>query len=132
MHAHRAFAARPESAGEARRFVAGQLRSARCEALVEPATLLVSELVTNALLHAGTDVDVRVDVAGDRLRVEVHDLSPAPPRRRHYGLDASTGRGLHMLDAVASDWGVQATSTGKAMWFTISTMHPSAGETPPP
>lgn len=96
--------------------------------LVEPATLLVSELVTNALLHARSKIGVTLVVDHDELRVEVHDASRTVPRPRRYSPEAATGRGLHMLDCVASDWGVRATADGKAMWFTISTMHPSGLE----
>lgn len=130
MQAERKFPAHPRSAGEARRFVADALRSWGRDSLVESAALLVSELVTNALLHARTDIDVVLRVEPDRLRVEVHDLNAALPRPRRYSLEASTGRGLHLLETVATDWGVQATSTGKAMWFTISTMYDPSEDVP--
>jgi anti-sigma regulatory factor (Ser/Thr protein kinase) len=128
VKARQPFFARPESAGDARRFVAETLRDWGLPGLVEPATLLVSELVTNALLHARSEIDVTLVVDHDELRVEVHDASRAVPRARRYSPEAATGRGLHMLDCVATDWGVRATASGKAMWFTISTMHPSGLE----
>lgn len=128
VEAHRPFVARPESAGEARRFVADTLQAWNFPELIDPATLLVSELVTNALLHARSEIDVLLAVGDDELRVEVHDTSPVMPRPRQYSPEAVTGRGLHMLDCVATDWGARATTGGKAMWFTISTMHPSGLE----
>lgn len=128
VQAHQPFLARPESAGDARRFVADTLAGWGLPGLIDPATLLVSELVTNALLHAHSEIDVTLVVGDDELRVEVHDTSRVVPRPRSYSPEAATGRGLHMLDCVASDWGVRATARGKAMWFTISTMHPSGLE----
>ena len=128
MEAEREFPATPESARAARRFVGDVLLDWELPQLIEPAALLVSELVTNALLHARSDIDVKLRVADDNLRVEVHDSSPVLPRPRNYRPEAATGRGLHMLDWVATDWGVEADSTGKAMWFTISTMHPTGLE----
>lgn len=128
VRAHQPFPARAESAGDARRFAGDVLHSWDLPELVEPATLLVSELVTNALLHAHSEIDVVLVVEDDELRVEVHDTSPVLPKPRRYSPEAATGRGLHMLDWVATDWGVRATAGGKAMWFTISTMHPTGLE----
>lgn len=131
VQVQRTFPAHARSAGDARRFVADALRQWGCDGLVDTATLLVSELVTNALLHARTDIDVHLGVSDDELRVEVHDLSPVLPRPRRYSLEASTGRGLHLLETVATDWGVQATAGGKAMWFTISTMYGESDDVEP-
>ena len=89
--------------------------------LIETAVLLVSEVVTNALLHAGTDIDVRRGAGRlDGLRVEVGDGSPHLPSRRRYAATAGTGRGLLMLESMVDDWGVTRHRAGKTVWFRIS------------
>ena len=82
--------------------------------------LLVSEVVTNALLHAGTDIDVAAVLGVDGLRVEVGDGSPHLPSRRRYAATAGTGRGLLMLESMVDDWGVTRRPAGKVVWFRIS------------
>jgi anti-sigma regulatory factor (Ser/Thr protein kinase) len=114
----------PSSVGEARRFVrrhATQLGAD--EDAQDRVTLLVSELVTNAVLHARTVVLLGLADLGDCLRVTVTDGSPAMPRRRHFGALETTGRGLQMLNALAADHGVDSddrvASGGKTVWFTV-------------
>jgi hypothetical protein len=91
--------------------------------LVDAATLGVSELVTNALLHAGGGIAVRISDTDGRLRVEVYDESPTLPERvPSVGLEADTnpsmvGRGLRILDAISLAWGVYDEETGKCVWF---------------
>ena len=81
--------------------------------------LLVSELVTNAILHVGSGVEVNVHVReSGTVRVDVRDPSRFAPRRRDPGLD-STGRGLVLLDALADRWGVDVTNDGKSVWFEL-------------
>src|SRR3954470_16853174 len=96
------------------------LEGAGRDDLVEPAVLLVSELVTNALLHAGTDIDLVAEVDGGGLRVEVGDGSPHLPSRRRYAATAGTGRGLMMLESMVDDWGVTRHRRGKTVWFRLS------------
>src|SRR3954469_9644903 len=96
------------------------LEGAGRDDLVEPAVLLVSELVTNALLHAGTDIDLVAEVDGQGLRVEVGDGSPHLPSRRRYAATAGTGRGLMMLESMVDDWGVTRHRRGKTVWFRLS------------
>ena len=87
---------------------------------VDAASLLVSELVTNAIVHARTDVELRL-MADDRmLRAEVSDGNPTfPSPRRPMGL-AGTGRGLLLMDDLASRWGVSPTGAGKTVWFELT------------
>src|SRR4029453_544799 len=93
----------------ARGFVAALLGSG--SDLEETARLLVSEAVTNAVLHSasgedGGSFEVRCRIARERLRVEVHDGgAPQSPRRRVHHLDALTGRGLDLVDLLAASWG---------------------------
>lgn len=112
-------AAEPISAARARQLVTDALRRSRCEALADVAELLVSELVTNAILHARTDVTVRVDVDTARLRVEVRDETLVEPQLRRYREDATTGRGMFLVETLASRWGSQAHQGGKAVWFEL-------------
>jgi anti-sigma regulatory factor (Ser/Thr protein kinase) len=117
-----AFAAEPTSATAARRFVRQTLHSAGLEqGICDRAELIVSELVTNAVLHAGTGPIVSVRIEEENVRIEVEDTSPVAPVLREYGLDASTGRGLRVVSTAASEWGVETTSSGKAVWATLFT-----------
>lgn len=83
--------------------------------------LLTNELVTNAILHADSEIDVVVDVTGGRVRVEVRDRATRAPRRRWSEPTATAGRGLALVEALASDWGVDAIpGEGKAVWFEVA------------
>lgn len=111
----------PKSAGEARRF-AGELlsewhiRQETCDVVV----LLVSELVTNAILHAGLTFGLELKQVDDnKLRIEVRDPSPAPVQPRHFTTDAGTGRGFMLIEALAIDWGWDAGPDGKVVWFEV-------------
>jgi anti-anti-sigma factor len=81
--------------------------------------LCVSEVVTNALIHAHSRPVMAVGFAGDLVRVEVADQDSTLPVRRPYSTTATTGRGLHILDELAQEWGVERTPTGKVVWFTF-------------
>jgi anti-sigma regulatory factor (Ser/Thr protein kinase) len=110
----------PTSARIARRFVVSAVHEFGLEAHGEVAELLTSELVTNVILHARTDVVLRVrPTNGDGVRVEVVDRSVAPPALRDYGAEAATGRGLALVEAMASAWGSDAGSGGKVVWFEL-------------
>ena len=87
--------------------------------LTETAELLISEVVTNALVHAGTPIDVAFSVTAGGLRVDVGDGSPHLPLRRSYGATAGTGRGLMLLEKMVDDWGVVPSRHGKTVWFSL-------------
>lgn len=108
------------SVGEARAHVRWLLESTGREDLLDTALLLVSEVVTNALLHAGTDIDVAAVLDDAGLRIEIGDGSPHLPSRRRYAATAGTGRGLLMLEALVDDWGVSQHRDGKTVWFRLS------------
>jgi anti-sigma regulatory factor (Ser/Thr protein kinase) len=80
---------------------------------------LISELATNAVIHARTEFTLELSRHGDRLRVCVRDASSAQPGVRRYADDSSTGRGLRLVDSMASDWGVQSITFGKIIWFEL-------------
>ena len=81
--------------------------------------LCLSEVVTNAVLHAVPPIHVLGDVVGSKVRIEVSDGSIAAPLRRTPKNSSPTGRGLILLDHLASAWGVDITGSGKTVWFEI-------------
>ena len=121
----------PSSVAEARRLVRRALTEAGHDELVEAAELATSELVTNALVHAGTHIDLAVMVRAGGVRVEIVDGSAHLPTERAYGTAAGTGRGLIMVDQLVDDWGMtrrQVGLPGKVVWFEIGTEGPAEGE----
>ena len=112
----------PPDAGSARRarsLVAEVLEDAGFHDLADVALLLVSEMVTNAVLHAATEVELLVVVEEDRLRIEVRDGSPVLPGVRHYDEAATTGRGMGLVELLATTWGVEPQAAGKTVWCTL-------------
>jgi anti-sigma regulatory factor (Ser/Thr protein kinase) len=107
------------SAAAARRFTVDVLQRWGCADLVDTATLLVSELVTNAVLHARSASRLVLRNTGDRLRVEITDDSAAAPTRRSYSADAGTGRGMMLVEALAVRWGSERAGDGKRVWFEL-------------
>jgi hypothetical protein len=108
------------SAGEARRLLRDAL-SGEPDDSVDAAQVAVSEIVTNALVHAGTPMRLRVLLGRPSgLRVELGDGSPHLPHRRDYSAVASTGRGLHVVGEVADRWGAYPSGDGKVVWFEIA------------
>lgn len=103
----------------ARRLVRELLTEAGRDDWVDAAELAVSELVTNAALHAQTTIEVAVTLGAHELRVEVQDHSPAGPRQRSYGTQATTGRGMGMVAAVTDRCGVVQRPDGKTAWFVL-------------
>ena len=116
---HQAFPSTPASAGDARRFVDSVLCDADLADLAYTATMLVSELVANAVLHTGTPVEVVVRAGGDWVRVEVHDGSQVLPVRKNYSNLSGTGRGLMLVERMAAHWGAEGTAGGKVVWFEL-------------
>jgi anti-sigma regulatory factor (Ser/Thr protein kinase) len=120
----RRFARRPEEVAAARRFVRGGLT--RGSEAWETAQLLVSETVTSSLDHAAASdtgsgtLEVGYAVVGRRLRVEVSDDGgPARLRRRIGAVRSAGGRGLELVRALASRWGVRESSAGRTIWFEV-------------
>jgi DNA-binding NarL/FixJ family response regulator len=107
------------SAPSARRFVNEALRRWDCADLLDVVQLLTSEIVTNAIVHAGTALDVRVSLLTDRVRVEVHDFSPADPEQRQADVEDTSGRGIALVDTLARSWGTDRRPEGKTVWFEV-------------
>lgn len=103
----------------ARRLVADSLAGLDQEPLVDVTLLLLSEVVTNAVLHAGTPIDLSLEADNAHVRVEVVDESPHLPSPRGYGEDATTGRGLALVESLASAYGVERRPPGKVVWFEV-------------
>lgn len=109
----------PTSVGRARTFLRSALGDWDADVFEETATLLVSEVVTNLVLHARTVGELVVQLADDRLRVELHDGTRSLPQTKHYGLEATTGRGIGLLDTMSAAWGAEVTPSGKRVWFEL-------------
>jgi anti-sigma regulatory factor (Ser/Thr protein kinase) len=105
----------PRSVRDARRFVGSLVRE---PGLRETGELLVSELTTNALRHAGGPFEVRVK-ATPRLRVEVRDGSRAKPAIKDADTTDEGGRGLHIVGQLARAWGTEERADGKVVWFEL-------------
>ena len=119
-----ALPAAPTSARTARRFVdAFCTRKGLPAGVRDDAVLLVSEVVGNSLRHARSEARIRIDVIGPVLRVEVADDSPDLPRARESPSNATGGRGVVILDRLASRWGADRNTVpppGKVVWFELA------------
>jgi serine phosphatase RsbU (regulator of sigma subunit) len=110
----------PETVPQARAFARQSLASER-RMTIEDAELIVSELVTNAVLHGRTPATLRVRRLADCIRVEVEDAGRDLPVRMRTTDEAMTGRGLDMVAALASAWGIDAgTAGGKIVWAELT------------
>ena len=118
----------PASAAKARRFLDETLRGWRCDHLVDVATLLASELVANAILHAGSAIDVVARIDPRRLRIEVYDDNPRLPVRKHYSTTSATGRGLLLVERLAEEWGSETMASGKRVWFELDQASPARSQ----
>ncbi|HVM08988.1 MAG TPA: ATP-binding protein [Acidimicrobiales bacterium] len=87
------------------------------------AVLLVSELATNAVLHARTDFAVRIWIERDHVRVEVQDANERPPMIGHTPAESTSGRGLHLVQTLSTSWGVEGRPDGKTVWFVVPFDH---------
>lgn len=109
------------SGRRARVFLAELLSDWRLEPLVDTAMLLTTELVTNAVIHAQSTVNVTIRRRADRLRVEVADTGGGALQLRTPSPEATNGRGLQLMEALATAWGTSAYEAGKLVWFELPT-----------
>lgn len=114
------------SAAAARHFTADVLAQWGVGALADSVELCVSELVTNAVVHTASDVEVCLAIDARNVRVEVADDSERPPTLQEADDDATSGRGLFIVEAVADAWGTTANPIGKSVWFELA-RPPAAG-----
>ena len=110
----------PASVALTRGFTAGVLEGAGWRDQVDAAVLLVSELVTNAVRHAGGPCNLVVSFQDDTVELSVEDGDPQVPVARHARGLEETGRGILLVGALADEWGVRPTAGGKATWFSLS------------
>lgn len=118
------YPAQPASVTAARRFVTDAVLAADATELLDDARLLVSELATNAVMHARTEFTVTVHVGPGSIHVEVQDGDehfPVPGAAVPVpgDLGGEHGRGLQLLAAAATDWGCRPLNHGKAVWFRL-------------
>lgn len=147
-HAAVRMVARPESVPAARRFVSDALTAWSCETLVDDVELCVSELVTNATLHSGStyfQVDLEENSGAVRLAVADTGTGAVDVLSRQADLSdaffddltadhaAATGRGMFLVSALASDWGIDELPVGKRVWaeFRADPTAHDAGSTAP-
>ncbi len=122
----------PAEVGRARRWTRSRLAGSGIgadEPLAETLILLVSELVTNAVVHTGCPAVLRLLLTGVRddasgapagtVRLEVADVSARPPAPRHASGDETGGRGLELVDGLADRWGWDPEGVGKRIWCEV-------------
>ena len=103
----------------ARAAVAEWLATVPCpDTVARDAEIVVSELISNTVVHTRSDPTIVASFDDGRLRIEVHDQDPAPPRLRDEPGD-SGGWGLRLVAAVADGWGWSPTRSGKQVWTEI-------------
>lgn len=112
------FEAIPAAVSVARRWLRQRLADWSPDG-VEAAQLVVSELVTNVVLHGVGPIGLALGPRAPGIVLEVADRSRAMPVMNRYGSGASTGRGLLLVDGVAKGWGVRACPNGKGVWAVV-------------
>ncbi len=114
------FASDPASVPAGRRFVAALLDDWACAHLADTATLLTSEILTNAVVHGLGPVRLRLRRTDTEVTVIVSDRGRYRPQPRLADLTDESGRGLSLLEMLATSWGARATDEGKDVWFTLA------------
>ena len=109
----------PTSAGRARVLARERLGAVCTPDVLDTIVLLVTELVTNAVLHAGTPLHLTIETTTEHVRLCVADSSRQIPEANGYDSDAVSGRGLSLVERLASTWGVDQTPSGKIVWCEI-------------
>lgn len=117
-----------EAVPSARAFTRATLDEWGTVDVLDDVVLVVSELVTNGLLHAGPPLELRLRRNARTVRVEVHDTSVVAPVRPLAGTDSMTGRGIALVDALSRRWGFDRLPDGKRVWSEVGL---STAEEPP-
>ncbi|MFE9402051.1 ATP-binding protein [Streptomyces sp. NPDC006530] len=126
----------PAEVGRARKWARSRLAGCGIgldEPVAETLILLISELVTNAVVHTGCPAVLRMllgPAEGGTVRVEVADRSCCPPKPRHALGDDTNGRGLELVDGLADRWGWRAEGVGKSIWCEVDRDAPGGPPAP--
>ncbi|MEU6716157.1 ATP-binding protein [Nonomuraea sp. NPDC046802] len=115
----------PEAAGRARRLVRDTLATWGLSTLADDMTPVVSEVVTNAVVHANSAMTLSLHRQGRHVRGEVADRSTVWPTPFPAGPDEEHGRGLAIVAAYSKRWGVDPRTDGKTVWFVCGEGEPS-------
>jgi KaiC/GvpD/RAD55 family RecA-like ATPase len=110
----------PQASKAVRRFVIDTLTSWHRDDLVDNASLVVSELASNAVVHASSPFRVSLQQCGSVVRLAVHDASEAPPNRRHDSTDVPGGWGMGIVSALSRRWGCERVADGKIVWAELA------------
>ncbi|MDG4768600.1 ATP-binding protein [Solwaraspora sp. WMMD406] len=119
---HQYLAPHPRSPNRARRLIDAACRSWQLAALADEAMVIGSELVSNAVEHAGTELDLTTTRQAGAIRISVRDRAASPPKpvgRVVPDHGARRGRGLAIVEALASDWGYATADDGKTVWAAL-------------
>ena len=109
------------SVAAARRFVEESVREWKLEQLLDDALLVISELVTNAVTHADSSCRVRLSLTPARFRIDVQDNGSGTPEPLPYSQTEEHGRGLYMVDAITTAWGLEdVPGEGKLVWAELA------------
>ena len=109
-----------DAVSRARAFTRETLHSWRMAPLQETVTLLVSEMVTNALVHTDGFAELELRRDDSKVRILVTDAHSRVPRPREVDLDATGGRGLMLVQSLAEEWGVEPSGGGKTVWAAVT------------
>ena len=107
------------SAAQGRRFVRAALHANTVPEIVDTAVLLASELITNAVLHGRSEVELTVEITGVAVKVSAADMNSRMPVLQSADELALDGRGIAIINLLASSWGVVTTEAGKTVWFCL-------------
>ena len=119
MRATRHFENAPESVPAARRFATETLHGVGPDTL-EAVELMVSELVTNCICHAGSEFDLTITRTPREVVVEATDHGAETPRLRDPGPTDPSGRGLRIVDLLATSWGIKMAGRSKTVWLRVA------------
>ena len=117
-YSRRLFEAEPGSAAYVRKYVRDSLETWKVRS--DEAVFLANELATNAIVHAKGDFAVEVSLNDTTCRIEVVDSDPGQPREPPRSSTSTSGRGLALVRAMSSSWGVESRNEGKGVWCDVA------------
>ena len=120
LRSSRSFEASTEAPRASRQFVVETLRGVGLDRARADAAIIVTELAANAVVHACSYFTVAISVSDGAIRIEVSDSGSAAPIRRTPSLDSLSGRGLALVDALASTWGIDRVGDANVVWAELA------------